>query len=99
MARPRLFMLDEPSLGLAPLIIEEVFRVVKKLQDQHIGILLVEQNAKLALQISNKGFVIETGRIILKGDAKGLMGTPEILDAYLSVGEVMKGGKGKNQRR
>jgi len=84
LARPKLLMLDEPSLGLAPLIIEEVFRVIKKLQEQNISILLVEQNAKLALQISNKGFVIETGRVSLEGDAKVLIQTPEIINAYLS---------------
>ncbi len=95
LARPKLLMLDEPSLGLAPLIIEEVFRVIRKLRGEHIGILLVEQNARLALQVSNKGFVIETGCIILRGDAKELIQKPEILEAYLSSetnGERRMGG-------
>jgi branched-chain amino acid transport system ATP-binding protein len=83
LARPKLLMLDEPSLGLAPMIVAEVFSIIKKLQEQHIAIFLIEQNAKAALQISNRGFVIEIGHIILKGHAKELVETKEVRDAYL----------------
>jgi branched-chain amino acid transport system ATP-binding protein len=89
LARPNLLMLDEPSLGLAPLIIGEVFGVIKKLQEKHMGILLVEQNAKLALQVSNKGFVIETGCLRLKGNARELIQNSEVINLYLSGGPRM----------
>ncbi len=83
MGRPRLMLLDEPSLGLAPLIVMEIFNVICKLQEDGTTILLVEQNAKAALRIAHRGYVLETGRITLKGEAKALMENEEVRKAYL----------------
>lgn len=83
MSHPRLMLLDEPSLGLAPLIVIEIFDVIRKLKEDGTTILLVEQNAKAALKIANRGYVIETGRITLEGDARGLMENEEVKKAYL----------------
>ncbi|MDI6762656.1 MAG: ABC transporter ATP-binding protein [Thermodesulfobacteriota bacterium] len=83
MGRPMLMLLDEPSLGLAPLIVTEIFNVIRKLQEDKTTILLVEQNAKAALRIADRAYVIETGRITLKGEAKVLMENEEVKKAYL----------------
>ncbi len=83
MDRPKLMLLDEPSLGLAPLVVVEIFNVIRKLQKDGTTILLVEQNAKAALKVANRGYVIETGRITLKGEAKALLEDKEVLRAYL----------------
>ncbi len=83
MARPRLLMLDEPSLGLAPLIVREVFRIVVELKEQGATILLVEQNARKALQIADYAYVLEGGRIVQEGPAADLQRDPRIVEAYL----------------
>ena len=83
MARPSLIMLDEPSMGLAPLIVKDIFAIVKRLRDEGKTVLLVEQNARSALRIANRGYVLETGRIILEGDASDLLANREIQRAYL----------------
>ncbi len=83
MGRPRLMLLDEPSLGLAPLIVMEIFDVIRKLQEDKTTILLVEQNARAALRVANRAYVIETGRITLEGEAKVLMENEEVKKAYL----------------
>jgi branched-chain amino acid transport system ATP-binding protein len=83
MDRPKLMLLDEPSLGLAPLVVVEIFNVIRKLQKDGTTILLVEQNAKAALKVANRGYVIETGRITLEGEAKALLEDKEVLRAYL----------------
>ena len=83
MARPSLIMLDEPSMGLAPLIVKDIFAIVKRLRDEGKTVLLVEQNARSALRIANRGYVLETGRIILEGDAADLLANREIQRAYL----------------
>jgi branched-chain amino acid transport system ATP-binding protein len=88
MARPRLLLLDEPSMGLAPLLVKEVFSEIRKLRDLGVTILLVEQNAVATLKIADRAYVMETGSIILEGEATDLMHNPEVKRAYLG-----KGGK------
>ncbi|HXF60233.1 MAG TPA: ABC transporter ATP-binding protein [Caldilineaceae bacterium] len=83
MGRPRLLMLDEPSLGLAPLLVERIFQVIRELHTQGVTILLVEQNAYQALRIADRAYVLETGRIRLSGPAAELVDDPEIQAAYL----------------
>ena len=83
MARPKLLMLDEPSLGLAPLIVRTIFDLIKRINIEGTTILLVEQNARMALSISNRGCVLETGKIVLEGTKDNLLNNPEIQDAYL----------------
>jgi len=83
MAKPRLLMLDEPSLGLAPLIIREVFRIIASLRELGVSILLVEQNARAALQTADFGYVLETGEIVHSGAAAALMHDPKVAASYL----------------
>jgi branched-chain amino acid transport system ATP-binding protein len=85
MGRPRLLLLDEPSMGLAPLLIQETFRIVQSLKDQGITILLVEQNAHAALAIADVGYVIETGKITLSGPGPELLENDEVKRAYLGL--------------
>ncbi|MBM2812440.1 MAG: amino acid/amide transporter ATP-binding protein 2, family [Chloroflexi bacterium] len=82
-ARPRLLMMDEPSLGLAPLIVQDVFRIIETLKEQRTTILLVEQNARKALQIADYAYVIEGGMIVREGPAAALRDDPAIVEAYL----------------
>jgi branched-chain amino acid transport system ATP-binding protein len=83
MAKPRLLLLDEPSLGLAPMLVNRIFAVISRLKETGVTILLVEQNARKALEIADRAYVMETGRIILAGDARELAANPEIEKAYL----------------
>ena len=83
MARPRLLLLDEPSMGLAPLIVQDIFRTLRSLNRDGLSIFLVEQNVKQALRIASRGYVLETGRVVLADDAKALLGDPRVRDAYL----------------
>jgi len=83
MGRPKLLLLDEPSLGLAPMIVLKIFDVVRELNKKGMSILLVEQNARLALKLAHRGYVMETGSIIMSDDAKKLLVDPKIQDAYL----------------
>ena len=83
MSRPKLLILDEPSMGLSPLFVKEIFEVIKKLKDQGTTILLVEQNAKMALSISYRAYVIETGKITLEGKASDLLHNDSVKKAYL----------------
>jgi len=83
MSRPKLLMMDEPSLGLAPLIVKDIFNIIKEIHKQGVTILLVEQNANAALKIADVGYVIETGRITLKGTGQELLSNEEIRKAYL----------------
>ncbi len=86
MASPRLLLLDEPSLGLAPLIIQQIFQIIKKInQEQKTTILLVEQNANLALQIANRGYVMENGLITMEDQAANLLDNEAVKSAYLGV--------------
>jgi branched-chain amino acid transport system ATP-binding protein len=83
MARPRLIMMDEPSMGLAPLVIKDIFSIVERLRGEGSTVLLVEQNAKAALGIADRGYVLETGRIIMQGTAEDLLSNREVQRAYL----------------
>lgn len=85
MAHPRLLLLDEPSLGLAPLLVRELMRVVSYLRDQGTTVLLVEQNARAALKIADRGYVLETGRVTLEGTAEELISDERMQQAYLGV--------------
>jgi branched-chain amino acid transport system ATP-binding protein len=86
MSRPQLLLLDEPSLGLAPLLVKEVFRIITLLNQRGVTILLVEQNAAAALQIAHHGYVLETGRIVLAGASADLLAHPHLQQAYLGDG-------------
>lgn len=83
MARPQLMLMDEPSMGLAPLLVKEIFSIIKDINERGTTILLVEQNANMALSIADKAYVIETGEIVLQGNAQELMNSPEVKKAYL----------------
>ena len=83
MSRPRLLMLDEPSLGLAPVIVQTIFDVIRKLHEQGVTILLVEQNARKALQVADRCYLMETGSVVLSGTVEELRGNPEIERFYL----------------
>ena len=82
-SRPKLIMLDEPSMGLAPILVEQIFDIIKTLHSQGITILLVEQNAQAALSVANRGYVMETGTISLTGTGSELLASPEVKKAYL----------------
>lgn len=83
MARPRLIMLDEPSMGLAPLMVKDIFNIIVRIRQEGNTVLLVEQNAKSALKIANRGYVLETGRILLEGEAGDLLENRDVQRAYL----------------
>ena len=83
MSRPKLLLLDEPSMGLAPLMVQKVFETVLTVSREGVTILLIEQNAKLALEVSGRGYVMESGEITLHGDAKQLLSDPKVRAAYL----------------
>ncbi|QEY61753.1 ABC transporter ATP-binding protein [Metapseudomonas lalkuanensis] len=85
MAKPRLLMLDEPSLGLAPLITREIFRIISTLRQQGVSILLVEQNARAALRVADYAYVLETGQIAMQGPAAQLADDPRVIEAYLGL--------------
>jgi branched-chain amino acid transport system ATP-binding protein len=87
MARPRLLLLDEPSLGLAPLLVREIFQVIRAINATGVGILLVEQNARLALGLAARAYVLETGRVAIEGASARLAGDPRVRAAYLGLGE------------
>ncbi len=83
MANPKLLLLDEPSMGLSPVLVEQIFDIIESINEQGTSILLVEQNAQMALSIANRGYVLETGRIVLSGEADGLLHDPMVIEAYL----------------
>ena len=83
MARPRLLLLDEPSMGLAPILVEEILSIVQEINSQGVSILLVEQNALMALSVAHRGYVLETGRIVLGGTWQALLHNPQVQSAYL----------------
>ncbi len=85
MSAPKLLMLDEPSLGLAPLIVREIFRIIVQLRQQGTSILLIEQNARAALEVADHGYVLETGSIALEGPAAQLAGDPRVIETYLGA--------------
>ena len=83
MAQPKVLLLDEPSMGLAPILVEEIFSIIKEINAQGVAILLVEQNALMALSVANRGYVLETGRIVLEGTGQALLQDPQVMKAYL----------------
>ena len=85
MARPKVLMLDEPSMGLAPILVEQIFDIVKEINEQGTTILLVEQNAMMALSVANRGYVLEVGQIVLQGTAEELSNNKQVQDTYLGV--------------
>lgn len=88
MSHPTLLLLDEPSMGLSPLLVEQIFEIIRHINKEGTSILLVEQNAQMALSIADRGYVLETGRVTLEGDAQDLLENPMVIEAYL-------GGKGE----
>ncbi|HJW24854.1 MAG TPA: ABC transporter ATP-binding protein [Rhodocyclaceae bacterium] len=90
MAKPKLLMLDEPSLGLAPLIIKEIFRIISELKETGVAILLVEQNARAALQVADYGYVLETGEVSLAGPSKELAADRRVIESYLGLGHKQR---------
>ena len=86
MSQPKVLLLDEPSMGLAPLLVSRIFEIVREISRQGVTILLVEQNAKRALEIADRGYVMESGAITLADDAKALLANPKVREAYLGEG-------------
>jgi branched-chain amino acid transport system ATP-binding protein len=93
MAKPKLLMLDEPSLGLAPLIVKEIFRIIERLRETGVATLLIEQNARAALQVADYAYVLETGDMVLEGSAADLAKNPKVIETYL--GFAKKAGEGR----
>lgn len=83
MSRPKLIMMDEPSLGLAPIIVKELFGIIKRINEEGMTVLLIEQNANAALKIADIGYIMETGKITLSGSGQELLANDEIKKAYL----------------
>ena len=83
MARPKILLLDEPSMGLAPILVKEIFNIIKDINEKGTTVLLVEQNAKMALSIADRAYVMETGNIVMTGTGADLVNSPEIQKAYL----------------
>jgi len=83
MARPKLLLLDEPSLGLAPIVVENIFKVIQKINESGTTILLVEQNAQMALTVAHRGYVVATGEVIMEGPSQSLLSDPKVRKAYL----------------
>jgi len=90
MAKPALLMLDEPSLGLAPRVVREIFHIIARLRETGVAILLVEQNARAALQVADVGYVLETGEVALHGPARELADNPRVIESYLGLGKGKK---------
>jgi branched-chain amino acid transport system ATP-binding protein len=83
MSRPKLLLLDEPSMGLAPLMVERIFEVIRTIAAEGVTLLLVEQNARLALEVSHRGYVLDGGLVTIAGPARSLLGDPRVREAYL----------------
>ena len=83
MAKPKILLLDEPSMGLAPLVVKGIFSIIREINEEGTSILIVEQNAKMALKISNRGYVLETGRIVLEDSSASLLTNKKVIEAYL----------------
>ena len=85
MSRPSILLLDEPSMGLAPILVQQIFQIIREINALGTTILLVEQNAQAALQVAHRGYVLETGQIVLSGDAQSLLANPQVAEAYLGI--------------
>jgi branched-chain amino acid transport system ATP-binding protein len=101
MARPKLMLLDEPSLGLSPLLVKEIFTIIRRLnREQGVTMMLVEQNAKVALEVADYGYVMELGRLVMADDAKRLLQSKDVQEFYLGVqGETQRGQKRWKQKK
>jgi branched-chain amino acid transport system ATP-binding protein len=85
MSSPTLLLLDEPSMGLSPILVEEIFNIIQEINSQGTSILLVEQNAQMALSVAHRGYVLETGRVVLEGPSNDLLNNPQVARAYLGA--------------
>ena len=85
MSSPKLLMLDEPSLGLAPSLVKAIFRLIRQIRDAGVTVLLIEQNANMALKTANRGYVLETGTVLLKGKSEELLSSVDVKKAYLGT--------------
>jgi branched-chain amino acid transport system ATP-binding protein len=85
MSSPSLFLLDEPSMGLSPILVEEIFNIIQNINSECTSILLVEQNAQMALSVAHRGYVLETGRVVLEGPSNDLLNDPQVARAYLGA--------------
>jgi branched-chain amino acid transport system ATP-binding protein len=94
MGRPKLLMLDEPSLGLAPIVVRDIFRIIAELRATGVSILLVEQNARAALQVADHGYVLETGDLVLEGPSADLAANPRVIETYLGLARKPAGRDG-----
>jgi branched-chain amino acid transport system ATP-binding protein len=83
MSQPTLLLLDEPSMGLSPILVEEIFNIIQEINSQGTSILLVEQNAQMALSVAHRGYVLETGKIVAEGKSNDLLNDPQVIKAYL----------------
>jgi len=83
MSQPTLLLLDEPSMGLSPILVEEIFNIIQDINAQGTSILLVEQNAQMALSVAHRGYVLETGKIVAEGKSNDLLNDPQVIKAYL----------------
>jgi branched-chain amino acid transport system ATP-binding protein len=101
MSRPKVLLLDEPSLGLAPLVVAEIFAILRELVAEGIAVLLVEQNARLALKLASRGYILESGRVVLSGSAAELLDNPDVKEFYLGIKQVdsIKGYQRYKRRR
>lgn len=93
MSSPRLLLLDEPSLGLAPILVNRIFAIIREINSQGTSILLVEQNARKALAHASRGYILENGRISISGTAEDLQSNPKIQEAYLGGSAIRKRGR------
>ena len=93
MTRPRLLLLDEPSLGLAPMLAREIFRVIRRINQDGVAVLLVEQNARRALALASRGYVLETGRLVTSGTSAELSADPRVRTAYLGLDRARSRGE------
>jgi branched-chain amino acid transport system ATP-binding protein len=85
MARPKVLLMDEPSMGLAPVLVAQNFEIIKEINEQGTSVFVVEQNANMALSIAHRGYVLQTGRVVLADTAEGLMKNPQMQEAYLGA--------------
>ena len=85
MSHPKMLLLDEPSMGLSPILVQEIFKIIRECSRKGMTILLVEQNASMALSLSNRAYVLETGKMVLEGSAQELINNEEVRKAYLGV--------------
>ncbi len=100
MARPKLMLLDEPSLGLSPLLVKEIFAIIRRLnREQGVTMMLVEQNARVALEVADYGYVMELGRIVMADDAKRLLQSKDVQEFYLGVQEQSQRGQKRWKQR